>query len=396
VQTRRQHIAHIAKKYADKPITTLHHHLDLLWLRDAFHQLKRNSALGLDGISVSDYEQDLDANLKDLLERAKSGKYRATPVKRCYIPKNENESRPIGVPTTERKLLERAVAMLLEPIYEQEFYGCSYGFRPNRGAHQALDEIRATLKQMRGAWVVDIDIRKYFDSIPHKYLLEILGNRIKDSVILRLIGKWLKAGVWEAGHISISNEGTPQGGVISPLLSNIYLHEVLDKWFTQKVKPQLQGQAHLVRFADDFVILVEKREEAQGLLELLDTRFTEWGLAIHPDKSRLVDFRHPWTSRRKPETFDFLGFTHYWGKTRRGGYAVTRKTANHKYRGALKGFEQWCKHNRHKALAWQHRRICEKLKGYCAYYGISGNSMMLAKLRYEVLKRATNQPCKII
>lgn len=386
VLTRQHHIAQMAKKYANQPLTTLHHHLDLLWLGEAFRRVRRDSAPGVDAVSVADYEQDLEGNLKDLLERVKSGSYKAPPVRRCYIPKNGSETRPIGIPTTENKVLERAIVMLLEPIYESDFHDCSYGFRPQRGPPQALSNIRAQLMGMKGAWVVDVDIRKYFDSIPHEKLREILRYRIKDKVILRLIDKWLKAGVWENGQVSSFDEGTPQGGVISPMLSNIYLHEVLDKWFYQQIQPHLAGKAQLTRFADDFLLVVEKREDAEGLFVKLEERLSQWGLTIHPDKTSLIDFRHPWYSSAKPGTFTFLGFVHYWGKTRGGGRAVMKKTAKQRFNRILKNIEQWCKHNRHQPLAWQHRRLCEKLRGHCSYYGITGNSHALTHLRYEVLK----------
>jgi len=386
VSTRQQHIASIAKKYTDSPLTTLHHHMDMLWMYEAFKRVKNTSATGVDKVTVEEYAQNLEENLAELLEKAKSGKYRAPPVKRAYIPKNEKEKRPIGIPTTENKVLERAVVMLLEPIYEAEFHDVSYGFRPRRSAHQGLERIRKVLTEMGGGWVVDVDVRKYFDTIPHAQIREILRKRVKDRVILRLLGKWLKAGVWEAGVVQRSEQGTPQGGVISPLLSNIYLHEVLDNWFIKEIKPRLKGEAHLVRFADDFVIILKRQDEAQKVMDVLPKRFEKYGLTIHPEKTRLVDVRHPWDIRHKPETFDFLGFTHYWGKTRRGGYAVMRKTAAKKLRRAVKDVFQWCKAKRHKPMRWQHQKLRLKVLGHYAYYGIRGNIRSLGEYRYELLK----------
>jgi group II intron reverse transcriptase/maturase len=309
----------MAKKHAGSPLTTLSHHLDQLWLREAYGRVRRDSAPGVDGQTVAGYGENLAANLTSLEARAKDGTYRAPPAKRVHLPKNETETRPIGMPTGEDKVLERAVAMLLEPVYEQEFLDCSYGFRPGRSPHQALEALRTTIMQMRGGWVLDVDVRKYFDTIPHQQLREVLRRRIRDGVIDRLIGKWLKAGIWEAGQVSYPEAGTPQGSVISPLLSNVYLHEVLDRWFEQTIKPELHGRAELIRFADDFVVVCEKREDAEALLEQVKARFESYGLTIHPDKTRIVDFRHPWESDDKPQSFDFLGFTHYWEKTRRGG-----------------------------------------------------------------------------
>jgi len=338
----------------------------------------------VDGQSVDDYGENLAANLQSLLERAKSGRYRAGLVKRVHIPKNETETRPIGMPTVEDKVLERAVAMLLEPVYEQDFLDCSFGFRPGRSPHQALEALRAGVMAMGGGWVLDVDVQKYFDTIPHQQLRDVLSLRIRDGVISRLIGKWLKAGVWEAGQVSYPQAGTPQGSVVSPILSNVYLHEVLDLWFVQEAKTKLQGKAELIRFADDFVVVCQKREDAEALLEQVRERFQSCGLTIHPEKTRIVDFRHPWDSKQKPQTFDFLGFTHYWAKTLGGGHAVKRQTKGKKLRAALTNIGQWCKRHRHDSLKLQHRELSTKVRGHYAYYGIRGNSRALACFRHEV------------
>lgn len=384
VSTRQQHIAAMARKHAGSPLSTLSHHLDLLWMREAYGKVRRDSAPGVDGQTVADYGEKLEANLRSLLERAKSGTYRAPLVKRVHLPKSETETRPIGMPTVENKVLERAVARLLEPVYETEFLDCSYGFRPGRSAHQALDAVRAAVMAMDGGWVLDVDVRKYFDTIPHQQLREVLSLRIRDGVIGRLMGKWLKAGIWEAGQVSYPEAGTPQGGVISPLLSNIYLHEVLDGWFEREIKPRLQGRAELIRFADDFVVVCAQRTDAEALLAQVTQRFQSYGLTIHPEKTRIVDFRHPWKSEDKPQTFDFLGFTHYWGSTRGGGWAVKRQTKGKKFRAALASIAQWCKKNRHEPVAQQHRKLSEKVRGHDAFYGIRGNHAALARFRQEV------------
>ena len=384
VSTRQQHIAETAKKYAGSPLTTLSHNLDQLWLREAFGRIRRDSAPGVDGQTVADYGENLVANLTSLEERAKSGTYRAPPAKRVHIPKSETETRPIGMPTVEDKVLERAVAMLLEPVYEQEFLDCSYGFRPGRSPHQALDALRTAIMGMRGGWVLDVDVRKYFDTIPKQRLREVLRRRIRDGVIDRLIGKWLKAGIWEAGTVTYPEAGTPQGSVISPLLSNVYLHEVMDGWFEREIKPKLRGRAELIRFADDFVVVCEKREDAEALLAQVAERFQSYGLAIHPEKTRIVDFRHPWESDQKPQSFDFLGFTHYWEKTRRGGCAVGRKTKGKKYHAALGRVWDWCKENRHLPVEQQHKELSRQLLGHYAYYGISGNSRALGSFWHQV------------
>jgi RNA-directed DNA polymerase len=379
VSTRQQHIAEMARKHAGSPLSTLSHHLDMLWMREAYGRVRKDSAPGVDGQTVAGYGENLEANLGSLLERAKSGTFRAPWVKRVHIPKSETETRPIGMPTVENKVLERAVAMLLEPVYETEFLDCSFGFRPGRSPHRALDAVRAAVTAMGGGWVLDVDVRKYFDTIPHQMLRDVIGLRIRDGVISRLIGKWLKAGVWEAGQVTYPEAGTPQGGVISPMLSNIYLHEVLDGWFERTVKPKLQGRAELIRFADDFVVVCEQREDAEALLAQVTERFQSYGLTIHPEKTRIVDFRHPWKSGHKPQTFDFLGFTHYWGKTLRGGFAVKRKTKAKKFRAALGEIAQWCEQHRHEPLEQQHRELSEKVRGHYTYYGIRGNCRALGR-----------------
>jgi len=375
----------VAEKYTDSPLTTLGHHLDMLWMLEAFSRVKKDSAPGVDGVTFAEYAKNLDANLTALLELAKSGRYRTPPVKRVHIPKNEKETRPIGMPTLEDKVLQRAVVMLLEPIYERDFLDCSYGFRPRRSTHQALDALREALKEVNGGWVLDVDIRKYFDSIPHSQLKDILRHRVKDSVILRLLAKWLRAGVLEDGVLTVNEDGTPQGGVVSPLLSNIYLHTVLDVWFEQEVCPRLRGPAKLIRFADDFVMVFKYQDDAQRVFEVLPKRFEKYGLTIHPGKTRLVDFRHPWDSKKRPGTFDFLGFTHYWGKTRKGGYSVKKKTASKKLRRSLKAIHVWCKAHRHQKLSWQHMHICQKLQGHYAYYGVTGNYASIAAFRHHAL-----------
>jgi RNA-directed DNA polymerase len=387
VRTRQEHIATIAKRHTDSPLTTLNHHLDMLWMYEAFSRVRKDCASGIDGITAEQYAHNLDANLADLLERIKSGRYRASPTRRVYIPKNETEFRPISIPILEDKIAQRAVVMLLEPICEKDFMDCSYGFRPNRSPHKALDALRTCLKEMNGGWVVDVDIRKYFDSIPHAQLKELLRLRVNDSVINRLIAKWLRAGTIDNGtFIKSDEEGTPQGGVVSPIISNIYLHYVLDQWFENAVKPALKGKAHMIRFADDFVAVFERLDDAQRFMNVLPKRFAKYELEIHPDKTKLVDFRHPWDSGQKPETFDFLGFTHYWGKTKKGGYGLKKKTSAKKMRIALKKIHEWCKENRHKPMAWQHRQLCAKLQGHYAYYGITPNSDAIAAFRHQVLR----------
>jgi len=250
ISTQLTQIAKTARE-TQAPLTTLMHHVNIDWMREAYRRTRKDGALGVDGQSATAYAENLEENLQNLLGQAKSGRYRAPPVKRVYIPKANGEQRALGIPTFEDKVLQRAIAMVLEPVYEQQFLDCSYGFRPGRSARQALDRLYSATADMRGGWIIELDIRKYFDTIDHQQLQEVVRKRIGDGVILRLIGKWLNAGCMEAGRYARSDAGTPQGGVISPLLANIYLHEVLDAWFAQEVCPRTRGQAELIRYADD-------------------------------------------------------------------------------------------------------------------------------------------------
>jgi RNA-directed DNA polymerase len=308
-----------------------------------------------------------------------------------HIPKGTgNETRPIGVPSFEDKLLQRAVQMVLEPLYEQEFHDCSYGFRPGRSAHDALQTLWDGLMRMGGGWIIDLDIRKFFDTLDHACLRDILKRRVNDGVLLRLIGKWLNAGVLEDGELSYPERGTPQGGVISPMLSNIYLHEVLDKWFSNEVKPRLKGEAFLIRFADDAVLVFARKEDAERVMEVLPKRFGKYGLTVHPEKTRLIWFGKP--DEREGEIldpprwekFNFLGFTHYWGRSRKGQWVVKRKTEAGRFTRALKKVAEWCRRNRHEPLKDQQRALAQKLRGHYAYYGITGNGRCLNNFLYEV------------
>jgi group II intron reverse transcriptase/maturase len=386
VSTQQQRIAELAKQQPEVSFTSLNHYLDVDWLREAYRQLRKDSAPGYDGQTVADYGKDLETNLQSLRDRAKSGSYLAPPVRRVPIPKGTGtETRPIGIPATEDKLLQRAVAMLLEPIYEQEFLDCSYGFRPGRSAHGALSALWSQCSTGGITWILDVDISKFFDTLDHAHLRLCLQHRVRDGVITRRIGKWLKAGVLEQGTLSYPEAGTPQGGSASPLLSNIYLHYVLDQWFAQDVIPRLQGRAFMTRFADDVVMGFELQEDAEREWRVLSKRLGKYGLTIHLDKTRLVAFGRPSvTSGSKPATFDFLGFTHYWGKSRRGNWVIKRKTAQQRFRRGLKRIAEWCRRHRHKPVAEQHQELSQKLRGHFAYYGITGNRPWLHKFRHEV------------
>jgi RNA-directed DNA polymerase len=323
ISTRLERIASMAKALRGKPLTTLAHHIDVDWLREAYRRTRKDGPRGIDGQSAEQYAERLEENLASLLERAKSGMYRAPPVRRVHIPKGDgSQTRPIGIPTVEDKILQRAVAMVLEAVYEVSFYDFSYGFRPRRSAHQACEALWKTTMQMTGGWVLEVDISRFFDTLDHQHLRTILHQRVRDGVILRLIGKWLNAGVMEGLELSHPESGTPQGGVISPLLANIYLHAVLDEWFVRDVQPCLQGRAALVRYADDFVLVFELEADAKRVHEVLPKRFGKYGLSLHPDKTRLVMFRRPrrYGGYDDPGSFDFLGFTHHWGRSNRGNW----------------------------------------------------------------------------
>ena len=377
VSTKQDRIAEIAKKYPDQAILSLAHYIDLEWLYVAYLKTRKDGAKGIDGQSAEEYSLNLQINLKNLLNKFKSGSYRAPAVRRVYIPKgNGNDTRPLGIPTFEDKVLQRAVLMVLTPVWEQEFYEFSYGFREGRGAHQAIKSLRNQCMQFAGGWVIDLDIQKYFDSIDHRLLKGVVKQRVCDGVITRILGKWLKAGVMENKLISYSKTGSPQGGVISPLLSNIYLHEVLDNWFVQGVQPRLKGKSTIVRFADDGVLVFQNKEDALRVLKVLPERFGRYKLTLHPEKTRLVQFVKPHRNNSdndKPGTFTFLGFTLYWGKTRKGAFVVKCKTDEGKLSKSIKSLYVWLKINRHQKLKVQWNKLKRSVIGHYAYFGVSFN-----------------------
>ena len=379
ISTKQQRIAELAKRF--ETLTTLNHHVDMAWMREAYRCTRKDGATGIDGQSAEQYEEKLEENLQSLLERAKAGTYRAPAVRRVHIPKGNGETRPIGIPTFEDKVLQRAVKMVLEPIYEQDFLPCSFGFRPGRNTHQCIEELRDAARKIAGGWVLEVDIRKFFDSIPRPQLLEVLSRRVRDGVISRLVAKWLHAGVMEDGTVTYPEAGTPQGGVISPLLANIYLHEVLDAWFERDVRPKMNGRAHLFRYADDAVMLFEKEEDARRVLKVLPKRLEKYGLTLHPEKTRLVRFKRPDRDRTDDEgdggartgTFDFLGFTHLWTQMRNQHWVILRRTARDRFARAVKKVWLWIKANRHLPLVEQQQGLAQRLRGHYGYYAIRGN-----------------------
>jgi group II intron reverse transcriptase/maturase len=391
VSTKQQRVAELAKQSPQMGFTSLAYLMDIDWLHEAYRRTRKDGAAGVDGMTATAYEADLEANLRTLLDRAKAGTYRAPPVRRVPIPKGGSgtETRPIGIPTLEDKVLQRAVVMLLEPIYEQDFYDCSFGFRPGRSAHQALAALWKQTMDSHGGWILEVDIRKFFDTLDHAHLRAFLQHRVRDGVLTRLIGKWLHAGVLEDGAVTFPAAGSPQGGVISPVLSNIFLHYVLDDWFEREVRPRMRGRAFLIRYADDLVIGFTEEGDARRVLAVLPQRFGKYGLTLHPDKTRLVPFREPppaahgkgTGSATPPGTFPLLGFTHYWGRSRRGTWVVKRKTASSRLSRAMRSIAPWCRLNRHRPIGEPQHTLGQKLRGHFAYYGITGNRHSLAWFR---------------
>ena len=373
VKTVTHWIVNIAKRYKGEGIKSIHHKMDIYLLAEAHHQLNGKKSPGVDGVTKAEYGKNLSERLKNLLSEVCAQVYRAVPVKRAWIPKENGEFRGLGIPAHEDKVLQKAVVMLVGPVFEIEFHNGSFGFRPGRNCHQAVRALDKAIYEGH-YWIIDMDIRKYFDSIPHGPLLEMFRNRIKDGVLNRLILGWLKAGVLDEGNWEESKEGTPQGGIISPLLANLYLHEVLDKWIENVVKPRLLGSVKLVRFADDAVLCFTREDDARSVMEVLGKRLGKYGLELHPEKTKLIDYRPKKDGGKvKSETFDFLGFTFYWGKSQKGKSVSKLKTMKKRFRAKLKEIGEWCRDNRHQPVAKQQKELKVKLEGHIRYYGMTHN-----------------------
>ena len=382
-----------AKKDWKARFTALLHHVTVLQLRDSFYDLKRQAAPGVDGVTWSMYEEDLEQRLHDLHERIHRGTYRAQPSKRTYIPKPDGRKRPLGIAALADKVVQHAVATVLNAIYEVDFLGFSYGFRPGRSAHDGLDALYVGLTKRRVNWVLDTDILGFFDTIDHEWLLKFLEHRIADQRILRLIRKWLRAGVSEDGEWSATTVGTPQGAVISPLLANVYLHYVLDQWAQQWRSRHATGDVVIVRYADDFVLGFQHRREAERFLKDLQDRLECFGLSLHPDKTRLIEFGPSAEPRRrrlgmgKPETFDFLGFTHICSRTRDGKrFAVRRKTIAKRFRAKLKVVKQQLRNQMHDRVADVARWLRQVVQGYMNYHAVPGNIESVLSFRTQVIR----------
>jgi group II intron reverse transcriptase/maturase len=377
--------------------TALLHHLTVDLLRESFYALKRKAAPGIDGVTWREYQTGLEDRLIDLHGRVHRGAYRAKPSRRAYIRKDDGRERPLGIAALEDKIVQQAVVTLLNAIYEEDFLGFSYGFRPGRSQHQALDALSVALTGKHVNYILDADIRGFFDSISHDWMLKFVQHRVADRRILRLIQKWLKAGVMEEGEWSETERGTPQGAVISPLLANIYLHYVFDLWVQAWRKKHARGDVVVVRYADDTVLGFQSQTEAGRFLEDFRERLGKFGLELHPDKTRRIEFgRYAELNRKrrgegKPETFDFLGFTHISGKDRRGSFAVKRHTIGKRLRGKLRELQQQLRQRRHDRVAATGQWLRSVVQGYFNYYAVPGNLDGLQTFRYRLLRRWRTQ-----
>ncbi len=368
-------IAELAEEDGQRQFLSIAHLLTPEALYRGFRNLRKEASAGVDGVTYAEYEADIWGNIERLHDRLCSQRYRAQPLRRTYIPKENGESRPISIPALEDKVVQRATVELLNAIYEQDFLECSYGFRPGRGAQQALDEVGRIICREPTSYVLEADIRGYFDAIVREQLMELMERRVRDGSILRLIKKWIHVGVIDEGRLLVSETGVGQGQIISPLLANIYLHYVLDEWFEQEVKPRLRGRAWEVRYADDFILCFQYREDVERVLRVLHQRFARYGLSLHPEKTRLLEFGRNAQAQarrrgeRKPATFDFLGFTHICARSRRGRFTVHVQTQRKKVRRSLTAISRWCQRNRHLPVADQWRTLNAKLRGHYQYYG---------------------------
>lgn len=374
-------VANRSRQERKRPFNSLAHHITVDLLRDAYRRLRKDAARGVDGLTKQDYGRDLEANLKDLHERLKSGRYRHQPIRRVHIPKAPGKTRPIGISTIEDKIVQTAVRDILEVVYEPEFSPKSYGFRPGRSAHDAIRDLRGSIYQGGVKWVLEADIRAYFDSIDRKALMEMLTVRIADTSLLRLVGKCLHVGVLDGEQYEEPDRGTAQGSTLSPMLGNIYMHYVLDTWFESEVRPRMRGRATLCRFADDFVIGFETREDAERVQRVLGKRMAKFGLDLHPDKTRLVQFDRPGRDQgggKGPGTFDFLGFTFFWRRTRAGWWAPWLKTRSARLHSAEKAINDYCRSHRHLPMRVQHEGLCRRIRGHMNYFAVQGNSASLA------------------
>ena len=388
-------VAERAKREPAARFHSLAHLIDEALLAGAFARLRNNAAVGVDGITKEHYGQDLQSNLHDLHERLKTKRYRHQPIRRVHIPKEKaGQTRPIGISATEDKVVQGALREVLEAVYEQDFMDCSYGFRPGRSAHDAVRALTRAVNVGEANWILEFDITSFFDSLRRSLLLEMLQERVADGSLLRLVGKCLHVGVLDGEVFTEPSEGTVQGSTLSPLLGNVYLHTVIDRWFAEEVRRRLRGKATFIRYADDGVFGFERRDDAQRVLAVLGQRMERFGLTLHPEKTRLLDFRRPSRSRgegRSPTSFDFLGFCWHWRRTRQGSWAVACKTRRARLVRAVQRVYEWCRENRHLPVRQQHATLRRKVQGHINYYGVNGNIHSLRRFVYQA-KRSLDLP----
>jgi RNA-directed DNA polymerase len=375
MSTKHIRIAELAKEDKERKFFSIAHFLTQDALYEAFGSLRKDAGAGVDGVTYAEYETRVWGNIQKLHDRMKNGQYRAQPLRRVYIPKEDGRQRPISIPSLEDKIVQAATVKLLNAIYEQDFLECSYGFRPGLGAQNALDEVGRVICTRPISIVLEADISGYFDAIVREQLVEMIEKRVSDGAILRLIGKWINVGVIEDSRLLVAETGVGQGQVISPLLANIYLHYVLDEWFETEVKPRLKGEAYEIRYADDFILCFQYREDAEKVMEVLTKRFAKYGLKLHPDKTRLMEFGREALAKSerpggpKPPTFDFLGFTHICKRSRRGNFTVHVRTMRKRLKRSLKKVTIWCQKHRHDPVAGQQEALNRMLRGHYQYYG---------------------------
>jgi RNA-directed DNA polymerase len=380
-------VAERAKREPAARFHSLAHLIDEALLAGAFARLRNTAAVGVDGITKEVYGQALESNLKGLHERLKTKRYRHQPIRRVHIPKEkQGQTRPIGISTTEDKVVQSAVREVLEAVYEQDFMDCSYGFRPGRSAHDAVRALTRAVDVGEANWILEFDIRSFFDSLRRSLLLEMLHERVADGSLLRLVGKCLHVGVLDGEEFTEPSEGTVQGSTLSPLLGNVYLHTVIDRWFAEEVRPRLRGKATFIRYADDGVFGFERQDDAERVMAVLGPRMERFGLTLHPQKTRLLDFRRPSRSRgegRSPTSFDFLGFCWHWRRTRQGSWTVACKTRRERLVRAVQRVYAWCRDNRHLPVRQQHETLRRKVQGHINYYGVNGNIRSLKRFAHQ-------------
>lgn len=371
-------IAELAKEDPKRQFYSIAHLITVEKLYEAFRSLRKNASAGIDGVTFVEYETNAEENIRQLHGRLVAGKYQVQPLRRVYIPKENGKQRPISIPSLEDKIVQKVVVDLMNAIYEQDFLDCSFGFRPGRSQHQALDEVGRVICTRPTGWILELDIQSYFDKIVRGILIEMVEKRVSDGSVLRLIQKWVKVGVIEDGKLLMSETGTGQGQPISPLLANIYLHHALDVWFEEVVKPRLKGEAYEIRFADDAILCFQHREDAEKVMRVLPKRFEKFGLTLHPEKTRLIEFgryaaRNAKKQGKRPATFDFLGLTHLCARSLKGKFTVHVRTMAKRLRRGLKAIADWCQQHRHEPVSEQQKTLNAKLRGHYQYYGRPSN-----------------------